>query len=471
MPLVRVHAGGHYLETEGGEPFFWLGDTAWQLMAGTTPEECSYYLKTRAQQGYSVVQVVALAEMDGIRHASAGGLTPFLGNDPRHPEPAYFARLKEIIREAGSYGLYVALVPAWGDKLTAPWGAGPRLFRNDNLADAEEYARFLSALMREETNVLWMLGGDRPPRIAGSKNQSLIKQAKDAGFSEDQDWTPIWSAMASGLRTGLGRDPLITYHPQGGPDSSSVFLHNEKWLSLNGIQSGHGDGHDAKVWEMVSRDYALQPAKPTIDLEPNYEDHPYNPWPQWDPATGYFRDHDVRKQVYRSVFAGACGVTYGHHAVWQFACSRNGTVNHVDRDWISATARPGGQQMVHLRALMESRPYFTRVPDQSLLVENPSLGQLHARATRDEDGTYAFVYVPTSDQPVAVDLTKLRAKTLRGWWYDPRTGIARLISNGIRGASFSTKTPPYGPDWVLVLEDEACAYPPPGLRALDLATG
>ena len=109
----------------------------------------------------------------------------------------------------------------------------------------------------------------------------------------------------------------MTYHPWGG-HSSSEWLHEEDWLDVNMMQSGHGGGHDVPVWDMIAHDYALKPTKPTLDGEPNYEDHPVSPWPKWDPANGYYRDHDVRKQLYRSVFAGACGVTYGHHSMWQF---------------------------------------------------------------------------------------------------------------------------------------------------------
>ncbi|MEA2544221.1 MAG: hypothetical protein QOH35_5587 [Acidobacteriaceae bacterium] len=466
LPRIHVHPAGHFLETENGDPFFWLGDTAWQLIAGTTREECSYYLHTRARQGFSVIQAVVLSEFDGIRRSSPLGLSPFAGGDPRHPDPAYFHRVREIVREAASCGLYVALVPAWGDKLTAPWGAGPRIFRNDNLPDAQNYARYLSTSLRDETNVLWMLGGDRPPRLAGIRSKSLLKSARDAGFPPDQDWTPIWRAFAGGLREGSGSEPLIVYHPQGGAESSSVFLQQEQWLSVNGIQSGHGDGHDSKIWELIARDYALTPTKPTLDLEPNYEDHPYNPWPEWDPATGYFRDHNVRKQVYRSVFAGGCGVTYGHHAVWQFANARNGTINHADRDWMSATERPGGRQMTFLKALVESRPYFSRIPDQSLIVGEAPQGALHAQATRDVEGTYALIYLPTNDQNVTLDLTKLRTKKLRAWWYDPRTGMATLIGEETYGAQSNFKTPPQGPDWVLVLEDPEAQYGPPGLKRL-----
>ena len=200
-----------------------------------------------------------------------------------------------------------------------------------------------------------------------------------------------------------------------------------------------------------------------LDLEPNYEDRPYNPWPDWDPATGYFRDLDVRKQVYRSVFAGACGVTYDHHAVWGFANARNGSINHADRDWTDAMQRPAGRQMQFLRALVESRPFFSRIPDQSMIVGDTGRGGQHIQATRDREGRYAFLYFPMNDEDASVDLGKLKAGRIRAWWYDPRTGIGTLIGVIDGGIEKQFRTPSYGPDWVLVLDDVAAEYPPPGL--------
>ena len=229
------------------------------------------------------------------------------------------------------------------------------------------------------------------------------------------------------------------------------------------MQSGHGDGHDSPVWSWVARDFALTPAKPTLDLEPNYEDHPYNPWPTWDPATGYFRDYDVRKQTYRSVFAGACGVTYGHNSIWQFATKRRTTVNHVDRDWIDALYRPGARQMRFLRELIESRPFFDRIRDESMIASGAGEGGLHIEATRDRAGTYALLYCPLNDQNVTVDFTPLKAKTLRAWRFDPRTGVGTLIGEFTGEKSHTFRVPPFGPDWVLVLDDVAAHYAPPGL--------
>jgi len=465
LPRILVHKNGHYLQTEDGRPFFWLGDTAWQLIHATSREECSYYLHARAGQGFTVVQTVVLSEFDGIHKPSALGLLPFVEGDPTRPNEAYFDRVVEIVDEAGSLGLYVALVATWGDKLTAPWGKGPRLFRNDNLPVARGYSSYLARKMKGRTNVIWILGGDRPPRLAGLDNEYLSQLAKETGFAPDQDWTPIWRAIADGLREDGGQAPLIVYHPQGGV-SSSQYLHNEPWLSMNGMQSGHGGGHDVPVWSWVTRDYGLRPAKPTLDLEPNYEDHPYNPWPRWDASTGFFRDHDVRKQVYRSVFAGACGVTYGHNSVWGFVGSRNEPINYVDRDWVDGLYRPGGRQMTFLRQLMESRPFFGRIPDQGLIAGDAGAGGEHSQATRDQEGTFAFVYIPMNDHDFAVELSAIRSAEVKAWWYDPRTGVGRLIGTMPGKSRHAFRSLPYGPDWVLVIDAVDANYAPPGLRAL-----
>jgi hypothetical protein len=212
---------------------------------------------------------------------------------------------------------------------------------------------------------------------------------------------------------------------------------------------------------MVEHDYRLSPTRPTLDGEPNYEDHPVNPWPKWDPATGYYRDHDVRKQLYRSVFAGGCGVTYGHHSIWQFYSAEREPVNHPWCTWQEALDRPGAGQVRHLRRLLESRPFLTRLPDQALLAGDPGERGDHIQATRDESGSYAFIYFPTS-RPMQVRLDCLSGSRLNAWWVDPRTGEAAPAGD-FQASGAQTFTPPAaGPDWVLVLDDSERSFSRPG---------
>ena len=46
-----------------GTPFFYLGDTAWELFHRLDREEADEYLSLRAAQGFHVIQAAALAEL------------------------------------------------------------------------------------------------------------------------------------------------------------------------------------------------------------------------------------------------------------------------------------------------------------------------------------------------------------------------------------------------------------------------
>ena len=49
--MKKLQTKGRFLAWEDGAPFFYLGDTAWELFHRLTKEEIALYLKTRAKQG------------------------------------------------------------------------------------------------------------------------------------------------------------------------------------------------------------------------------------------------------------------------------------------------------------------------------------------------------------------------------------------------------------------------------------
>ena len=269
--------------------------------------------------------------------------------------------------------------------------------------------------------------------------------------------------MAKGIIEATNHQSLITYHPWGGKNSTSQWIHNEPWLDINMFQSGHGDGHDVACWDLVTRDRSYTPVKPTLDAEPNYEDHPVNPWPKWNPDNGYFRDYDVRKQTYRSVFAGACGVTYGHHAVWQFMSAREETINYPDRGWINAIDRPGAYQVGYLRKLIESRPSLNRIPDTSLIINGQGLKAEHIEAFRGGDNSYAMIYLPVG-KTITVNTASVSGKEVNAWWFNPKNATAQLIGKFSRKDSMEFTAPSLGKenDWVLVVDDAGKGYKMPG---------
>ncbi|MDH7571107.1 MAG: DUF4038 domain-containing protein, partial [Armatimonadota bacterium] len=63
---LRVTPDGRYLQHADGTPFLWLGDTAWELFHRLNREESERYLENRRAKGFTVVQAVCLAELDGL---------------------------------------------------------------------------------------------------------------------------------------------------------------------------------------------------------------------------------------------------------------------------------------------------------------------------------------------------------------------------------------------------------------------
>lgn len=131
--------------------------------------------------------------------------------------------------------------------------------------------------------------------------------------------------------------------------------------------------------------------------------------------------------------------------------------------WPTALHLDGAVQMSHVRRLLESRPFLSRVPDQSLLASEEGSGDNRVQATRGADGSYALVYI-SSGQPVAIHLDKLSAPHLNGYWYDPRDGTATTIGqfSNTSGLRFTPPSSGPGHDWVLVLDNAALGYPVPG---------
>ena len=428
---LKVTADGHYLQFEDGLPFFWLGDTGWELFHRLTKEEINIYLENRRAKGFNVIQAVILAEFNGLKRPNQYGEVPLMDLDPTKPNEKYFELVDYTVQLAQEKNMFMGLLPTWGDKVTKLWGEGPVIFNESN---AYTYGKWLGDRYKNYPNIIWILGGDRPP------------------MTDSSDYRPVWSAMAKGITEGANGKAIFTYHTWGG-HSTSEYIHNEEWLSINTMQSGHGSGHDVEVWKMIEHDRSLAPAKPTLDAEPNYEDHPVNPWPKWDPANGYFRDYDVRKQTYRSVFSGACGVTYGHHAVWQFLSAREDTVNHADRYWTDAVNRPGAFQVGYLKRLIESHSTLDRIPDQSIITGGQGEKGEYISAFRDKNNKYALIYLPVGKK-IAVNTSFVEGDSIRISWFDPRIGKVGNASHVKKETTMDFVSPTTGleNDWVLIIE-------------------
>ena len=421
---LRVSENGRELVREDGAPFFWLGDTAWELSHRLTREEADRYLAHRAAQGFTVVQTVALAELSGLDVPNAYGDLPLAERDPARPNEAYFRHLDYVLERAAAHGVYVSLVATWGSHVVGDRDGRAAAFSPDSAA---AYGEWLGRRYRDQPHLVWLVGGDRNPVLRGA------------------DYSSVWRALADGLRRGSAGSQLMTFHPPGGGHSSAEWFHRDAWLDFNMMQTG--PRRDLPNYERIAADYALAPVKPCLDGEPGYERaYPRLPAPklQNPPLT----DHDVRKYAYWALLAGAFGHTYGCLEVWQFFDPARG---HDERNgaalpWHQVLDLPGAQQMRHARALMESRCGEEYGPDQALLRTVPGGPANRLQALRAVDGRGAFVYT-SNGRPFTLDMARLASDRPSASWLDPRTGARQRSEE--TGPAF---TPPAaGQDWVLVL--------------------
>lgn len=430
-----------FLVTEDGKPFFWLADTAWELFHRCDREEADMYLKKRVEQGFNVIQAVALAEINGLNDPNPYGEVPLQNNDPTLPNPKYFEHVDYIIKKADELGLYIALLPTWGDKLnTKSWGVGPEVFTKDN---AKVFGRWIGERYKDFDNIIWIIGGDRNPR-------------------KDSDDIVVWNAMAEGVAEVAGGydQTLMSYHPQPNEmGGSSTWFHKETWLDFNMHQTGHCANYP--TYKKITHDYQMQPTKPVLDGEPLYEDHPNCFRPE---ELGHSVPEDIRRIMYWNVFAGGFGQSYGCHAVWQMFKEGREPINKPLRPWSVALNLPMANQAKHLKNLMLSRPFLTRIPDQSIVVEEQIDNEEYVIATRDSEGTYAMVFFPTG-KPSHLKLDAIKGESLKTWWYDTRTGYAtegEVLKNSVK----TLITPPSqgkGNDWVLVVDAENTNFSKPGI--------
>jgi hypothetical protein len=394
---VHVSPNGRYFVDGDGAPFFWLGDTQWELFRVFTPDDAEAILRDRKGKGFSVVQVMLTGVGDGTR-PNLEGQTPWENDDPASPSKPYFERVDAVLRMGRESGLVFAL------------GIFHQLQASRiTTANARAYAGWLARRYGDEQHIIW----------------TMYPQAK-------REFVPVIRELATGLQEGDGGAHMIAVHPDPAPYSSS-FIHGESWLAFNQIQTWRDVG---LIYPMVTNDYGLKPVKPVVMAEGAYEDgteYGFEVNPLW-----------IRRQAYYSYLAGGHH-SYGHNDSWR-----------VLSTWRGALDAPGACQMGVLRkALMDRGEWWSLVPDQSIFVGGgQTSGDVLNLAARHKGGKWAMAYL-ASKSSFSVDLGKITGgREVNASWVDPRTGgtipIGVYANEGVRPFT----TPDGWEDALLVMESQ-----------------
>jgi len=413
---LTISSNGRYLQTVDGEPFFWLGDTAWGLFHRTNKKTATVYLEKRAKQGFTIIQACILAAgyWDGLG-PNLFGEAPFLDDDPTRPNEAFFAHVDWVIEKAEDLGLFIGLLPTWGEYVCPAWHDGPKLFDSSN---AEIYGTWMGARYRDQPNIMWILGGDREADQCGSGD------------------IDIWRSMARGIRAA-DQTHLITFHPNG-YSSSSEWFHTDTLFDFNMIETYR---FVDTYYRRIFADYRREPPKPIVQGEPAYEDE----------VSYSLSQRVLRSQPYWSFLAGAKGHTYGKTYIAYYVDEAHPHDWSVWSDLNDHLESAGAGWLMLFGNIFRSLPWWELVPNNAIITGYPGRSAGYIAAAHTERKSHILVYFPINEHR-EIDMSILGEGWAEARWINTKDGSEINVSKLETAKPFVFKLPIAWEDGLLVIE-------------------
>ncbi|MEU7836993.1 DUF4038 domain-containing protein [Nonomuraea sp. NPDC049129] len=431
--FLRRGPDGRFLAHADGTPFFWLGDTHWQLMCerwdeANKPGWSSQFRDTvdlRVRQGFTVYQT-NLMVTDKADSDWAGTASYWLeGREFEDIDVDYFKTAVDLrLAYIAERGLVNALGLGWYSVI------------DRHLEGVQRFARYVVARYGSYP-VVWTLGGE----VAGYEPELR------------QDRIDAWREVALTIRAADGYRHPITAHATA-ERPIVPYYQDEDWLDLTLNQHAHGD------FDLSTDHYrahlATHPGRPLVEGESLYEGLLTVERAGRRPVT----ETMVRQIAYRAMQSGCCGYTYGAQGCWNAAWEPGERASMWgDMPWREGVDLPGAEQLGHLRRFYEEVGWSRLRPDpccfRATYIHNNHMYAPSVSA--DEDMTTVVAHFgETYRMEGRADFVGLRAVPYRLDWFDPREGHWRVEEERAEpvGGTLAVPAKPDGRDWLLVARSE-----------------
>ena len=208
---LEVSDNGRHLVRADGTPFYYVADTPWQLLASLDLPDTKEYIDIRADQGFTVVQLVATpwsfddraARWDfegeqGQARVNANGDVPFFnaqGGAPRNngevrfdrPNDAYWRHVDQVLDYLARKNMAAYFIPLWASNFS-------RSFSED-----AHYAigKTLGTRYRAQANLVWVLAATK----RASASPSTAHCTGGCATPASPSWSPCIRVPAAAART------------------------------------------------------------------------------------------------------------------------------------------------------------------------------------------------------------------------------------------------------------------------------
>lgn len=485
---VRVAKDGRHFEHLDSTPFLWLADTWWDAFTTRISDrQFTDLAAQRAEQGFSVIQVVAglYPEMEPFAPEGASRTGWVWERDFTMLNSGWFDEADRRVTELVRHGLVPCVVGAWGHyietmgvqrmrrhwrELIARWGAYPVVWCLAGELSAPSYEQMHDAASQLESghlragDAVRLLGrtvtshGRRLAgrRRAGFPDTGLIVQQLGLRHVADSQ-VAAWAQVARYVDQIEPFGRPVTAHPAANWPIDTLAMPSDLidfWM----LQTGHS-ALDTPATSVTQLTDTLQrrPREPVLVGEVCYEGILGSSW------------HPTQRFLFYShMLSGAAGHSYGAQGLWGF-----NTPDYLggiagrwnDLTWQQAADLPGATHLGIGRRLLERLPWTHFAPHPAWVSPHATArDRIQPYAAGSPDGT-RLIYFPAPGLMRRslgfhrFTLDHLDNPDWRARYINPRTGDHEPVfaihpdQDGTATLSHGLQGPlPSKEDWLLLLE-------------------
>lgn len=421
---------GRNLLDQTGQPWLGVGDTNWSMVGQFTDSDIIDYLGNRADKGVNLILMSAPENhyaddapnnIDGAPAFTGTAFQSALNN-------AYWTRMDLIVSTAADLGITLLVCPFYiGFSDSDGWGAQVAAASN---AQMRAYAQNINARYGSATNIVWMIGHDRPVLDATQ-------------LARADAWVDEFRTLNNHLITFGG------FHPFDDNGTDTWGWGRDSYSGL-AADPDFDTQYDYSTWtgQHAYAITAVTPTQPLMFIEGIYEQ---------EQGVG-IGAATLRRQIWAPFVAGACAVIFGNNPIWHGG-STTGLFPFTGT-WQDNMDYAGSTDLEMFATITSTlgTAWGATVGDSGstfVTTQGTDANRVSARFS----GNLGLVYHPNfASGTITLDLTEFA-----GSWsavsvtrYDPRSGATTLVGSypttGTQNLSAPAANSAGDRDWLYVVE-------------------